>query len=231
MLIYRKSAFTLIELLLVMVVSLVLAGLALPAFNRLVQGNSVDRAAATVKLMAKQAQFNAVSSRRHVALLIDPEGHDTGGAPALRLAFVQTPVSGSGSAVAAFERFVEGGNWVPLTRGAVVALAGLEDANPDIITAEAAALPATNSTAVIALHSVTGVPASGNTAGLIFSRYGALYNATKPAKIVVAEAANEGASGSKKIVYTGSLSSGKPENIVKISINPFSGKTTAVYPQ
>ena len=62
--------FTLIELLAVMLLMGVVLLMALPAFNRMFRGNKVEQMTSNLKLGLEQAQAEAVSSRRYVALVL-----------------------------------------------------------------------------------------------------------------------------------------------------------------
>ena len=72
-LLVKKSCFTLIELMIVIGIAGMLAGIAVPAYNKIINGNQTDRAAAALKLALEQAQVRAISSRKNVALII-PNG-------------------------------------------------------------------------------------------------------------------------------------------------------------
>lgn len=67
----RRAAFSLIELLLVVAISLIAAGIAVPLFARSFKGSQLRGAARTVVMSAKYARSMSVLQQRQMALLFD----------------------------------------------------------------------------------------------------------------------------------------------------------------
>jgi type II secretory pathway pseudopilin PulG len=68
--IYKKTSFTLIELLAVIVISIILLGIAVPAFNTLTKGEKVETAARTIGSQLKAVRAYAITNREYAALII-----------------------------------------------------------------------------------------------------------------------------------------------------------------
>lgn len=66
-----QRAFTLIELLLVVAIALIAAGIAVPLFSRSFQGSQLRAATRQVAMTAKYARSMAVLKQQHMAMLFD----------------------------------------------------------------------------------------------------------------------------------------------------------------
>ena len=69
MIFYKKKAFSLIELLVVLAISIVLLAIAIPAFNSLTKGQSVEIGARTIGSQLKAVRSYAITNREYVALI------------------------------------------------------------------------------------------------------------------------------------------------------------------
>jgi prepilin-type N-terminal cleavage/methylation domain-containing protein len=67
----RHSAFSMIELLLVVAISLIAAGIAIPLFARSFQGSQLRTSARSVVMAAKYARSMAVLQQKQMAILFD----------------------------------------------------------------------------------------------------------------------------------------------------------------
>ena len=110
------------ELLAVIAIVSVLFTVMLPGFKKMVKGNAVDQMASQVKLMLEQAQAEAISLRKPVAVIV-PNGtssnwpdltHRLGG---MRLAIVEKDKDNNWQ----FVRWLPGRDWRPRLAGAVLA--------------------------------------------------------------------------------------------------------------
>lgn len=72
----RHHNFTLIEILAVLMILGIIFTLMLPSFNRMINGNKVDQMASRLKIGLDQAQSQAVTSRRNVALILPNKSGD-----------------------------------------------------------------------------------------------------------------------------------------------------------
>lgn len=232
----RKTHFTLVEILVVLAVAAMLIAIGLPAFNRLIQGNALQRTGSRVQIMLRQAQSNAVSARRHTALLIDIEDKAENGTPSMRLCYLKQLTSGDSTSSAEFDGFIPGGKWVPMRDGAAIVYAALADSATDpeeFAVSDQNALPANGAAPDVSrLQKVTKVQNDGGNEinarfpAIFFTRYGALHNQIRPARILIAEGMIE----NNALIYTGERdTNNRPRSAMKISLNPFSGKPSTAY--
>lgn len=68
---FRHSGFTLVELLLVVAIALIAAGIAVPLFSRSFQGSQLRAATRQVVMTAKYSRSMAVLKQRYMAVLFD----------------------------------------------------------------------------------------------------------------------------------------------------------------
>ncbi len=71
---FLHSGFTLVELLLVVAIALIAAGIAVPLFSRSFQGSQLRAATRQVVMTAKYARSMAVLKQRYMAILFDRVG-------------------------------------------------------------------------------------------------------------------------------------------------------------
>ncbi len=211
----NKKHFTLIELLVVMALGIMLIAIGLPAFNQMITGGTVTNSASTLKGGLEQAQSQAVTQRRQVALLLDCEGTNNGGTPAIRTCYVK-PTGNDKSFT--FTNYTPGSKWVSLGKGAVIAGAQFNSV----------AKPSTNSPAKLDIYQIDGVPTpEGSTTkvtyyGIVFNTYGVLAPPAEVIEILLAEGIMSG----ENVVYSNldPDNPSKPANSITLEINPFTGK-------
>ena len=75
---YKKTSFSLIELLFVMAISIILIGIAIPAFNSLTKGQKVEIAARSIGSQLKAVRSHAITNRKYTALIIPTPGNPAG---------------------------------------------------------------------------------------------------------------------------------------------------------
>lgn len=109
-------AFTLVELLTVMVIMGVLLGIAIPAFEKLTVGTGVDAAARMVGAQMRLARDFAISHRQRVAIIMPQNLGALSGTGYAYTCFRPAIVSRSGSDYV-FDRWVENTNWSFLPAG------------------------------------------------------------------------------------------------------------------
>lgn len=120
----RRHAFTLIEMMVVLAITLVLLGMSWYVAGSVVSGSSVDSGARTVNSQLRLARSYAVSKRQYVALLMP----NTGDLSSLGLD-AQTQFGGNavrpclvtinGSTVT-FDSYIEGGEWSHAPRSVTI---------------------------------------------------------------------------------------------------------------
>ena len=212
----NKKHFTLIELLVVMALGIMLIAIGLPAFNQMITGGTVTNSASTLKGGLEQAQSQAVTQRRQVALLLDCEGTNNGGTPAIRTCYVK-PTGNDKSFT--FTNYTPGSKWVSLGKGAVIAGAKFNSV----------AKPSTNSPVELDIYKIEikkeSSPEGSDTesyAGIVFNTYGVLAPPAEVIKILLAEGIMSG----KNVVYSNldPDNPSKPANSITLEINPFTGK-------
>lgn len=80
----ERTGFTLIEMLVVLAVTALIAGLAFPAIERSLRGQAFESAADAMELGLRQARADAIRSGRATRLALSPDRHAIlreGGAP------------------------------------------------------------------------------------------------------------------------------------------------------
>ena len=170
--------FTLIEMLVVVGIAGLLFALLGPAFTRMTQSNAVEQHASGLKLGMERARALAVSSRKHVALLLPYGANDTkpvykfqrGG---FKYGYISIDSDGSYS----FDGVVDDAEWK--NRGNNAFLTAVDNAKDKNLSAEK---PLDNfekePTGFSKLHAVSNVPASNegtekiSCRGIIFTPYG-----------------------------------------------------------
>jgi len=234
-----RNRFTLIELLVVIGLASLLMTIMLPAFNRMISGNAVDRAASELKLALEQAQSIAASSRKYVAVVF-PNGNNalsrwdsSGKLPIRKLASYRLCYVKYDSEKELWE-FV---NWVPekmwqkLDRCLIVAAAADEE---DVKLEASGGLKAAVRTSVEDLdkcfsgdekrkplkkiRKVDGDAGDSTFSAVVFTPTGGLKSGG-PAYFAVAEAAFNG----NTIVYPVQDGNGYPVNLVCLKIDRFTG--------
>lgn len=159
----RKNRFTLIEMLVVLVISGILLGLAIPAFEKLTVGSGVDAASRMVGGTLRLTRQYAIVHRQRIALLI-PQVAETNGTARQFTQFRACEVTAGGQWVA----WIPNTKWETLPVGAIVASVGTAE------NAASSGVP-TDPPADFSPALVTGVPgfASGVRA-VLFRPNGAL---------------------------------------------------------
>ncbi len=217
---HKCRKYTLVELITVMAIAAILMAIGVPAFISITKGNSVDQAASLVKTMLEQAQSNALSSRRHVALIVDYKDKRANEFQSMRLAYVRRGDSGY-----VFEQWLPDSQWRDVPAGSVI----------DIVCGMAAV--ANYDKLKDELHSkndnkkldppfemkVRTSDGSGLTSdkypAVVFSKYGALPEADKALYFRVTEGIYSGGN----FVYK-NLDDGKPANFLILKVNQFTGQ-------
>jgi len=114
-----QRAFTLVELMAVLVVMLVLMGLAVPLFNKLAVGSGVDAGARIVSAQLRLARQHAITKRKKIAVIM-PGPNATTVDPKYRYSCLRPAiVTGSGGAYT-FEEWVENAEWTFLPLNATI---------------------------------------------------------------------------------------------------------------
>ncbi len=129
----RHHPFSLVELLLTMAVVLVLFAISIPTIRGTLRANKVNVAASTVAQELRLARARAVTSGRHVALLIPTAEHsDAGGfsapmykASAIRACYLTgSPITRTDAYGSwyegTFDNYIEGTSWTFLPAGTYV---------------------------------------------------------------------------------------------------------------
>ncbi len=133
----RRHPFTLVELMTVIVIAAIVLGFSVPAFRKIMNGNSVDAGSRMVSSQLMLCRGEAVSKRRYVALLLpadnfkaDDDDDNIYAYSSLRAAFVKPDTSSSNKFL--FDEWVPGTAWAFLPTGAVCAEADNDRAEVDI---------------------------------------------------------------------------------------------------
>ena len=111
---YKKNSFTLIELLAVIVISIILLGIAVPAFNTLTKGEKVETAARTIGSQLKAVRAYAITNREYAALIIPT----TESLPSEYLYKSYRPCIVDSSYV--FQEWVSGEKWIFMPTGTTI---------------------------------------------------------------------------------------------------------------
>lgn len=112
-----QSAFTLVEMLMVMIVISILIIIALPAFEKIAKGSGVELAASNIAGKLKQARSYAITNRECVAVLFP----QTGLKDKYMYAGYRTCIVYYDSSVYKFRRWINGEKWEFLPTGTAVA--------------------------------------------------------------------------------------------------------------
>ncbi len=121
-----KKKFTLVEMITVIAVVGVLFAIMLPSFNRMISGSKVNQMASNLKLGLEQAQSYAITSRKHVALIIPSNYDPTAASPTAnsqycfggyRMAYVSY---NSNTNRATFENWIPESEWKNKPNGAML---------------------------------------------------------------------------------------------------------------
>lgn len=233
-----RRNFTLIELLAVMLLMGALTLMMLPAFNQIIRGNKVDQMTAELALGLEQAQARAVSSRRHVALVLPNQQNLWSGSDekeaifpysygGFRLAYVEP--SGSNWK---FIRWVPDSEWRNAPSGAMLVRVIGENENDFDSIAEGDAVSGcvsnpqsgTLGNKLGTLVNCKLIPTASASMTIpdsliVFSPYGGLKN-DEDLQLVIAEAIPVGNS----VAYPSASGSGGPTNWLMLSINKFTGR-------
>jgi prepilin-type N-terminal cleavage/methylation domain-containing protein len=129
----KRTSFTLIEMLVVLVITGMLLALAIPVFERLAVGSGVDAAARTVGAQLRLTRQYAIANRKRTALLM-PRDYTTtpvnGQDPALMFSAVRPCEVRRNGANEEFVAWIPGTDWVFMPTGSVIAEAD-QDAGYD----------------------------------------------------------------------------------------------------
>lgn len=210
--------YTLTELLVVMAIMGILLSIAMPAFNRLTQGNKVTAASNNLGGAMGQARSQAILNRKYVAVIMPVTG-----VPArylfksYRLCYV-TPPSDISSTTFTFDRWLEDSIWHFFPAGTIIA-------DADTISGYSAtpAWPKSlNTINSVRFTDDAGTTSTVNLYGIVFTPYGACRPMGGNFCIMVTEGSND-TSGSTTPVFT-NQSGGAPQNFIEIIINRFTGR-------
>lgn len=114
----RRRAFTLIEMMVVLVIVAIVLGIAIPSFVNLTSGSSVRAGTRLVSAQIRLTRQHAISQRRHVALLFPTT---LAGLPDELCYVAMKPAYVTNTAPFEFVEWVEGARWLHIPRGAVIA--------------------------------------------------------------------------------------------------------------
>ena len=212
------------EVLVVVALATLLFGLVLPAFEKLVTGNSTVQTTNRFKQVAEQARARALSTRKYVAVVIDSEGlrPNSGGHQAIRCCFVER----NGSEFE-FTQWVPDLQWSVFDRGALYLGCGdASDFEPAKGGTELNDIPSGELKKI----KIAGTrnPESGDDLelyGFVYNRYGAVASPEdEKTYFVIGEAAIAGPGDAPYILNRSGDSDKVPANSQKITLNPFTGR-------
>ena len=124
----RHRPFTLVEMLAVIAIMMILFGIAVAPFGKLLGGSGVDGAARMIGAQLRLARQYALSQRKYVAVLMPAEN----GAPAMRgVAFRTCVVDGND---ANFVEWVPDTKWEQLPAQSIIYFAGPDTGNDGDVT-------------------------------------------------------------------------------------------------
>ena len=220
----RRKSFTLVEVLVVVAIATLLFGLVLPAFEKLVTGNSTVNTTNRFKQVAEQARSRALSTRKYVAVVIDSEGirPNSGGHQAIRCCYVQ--LNGSDFE---FTQWVPDLQWSVFDRGALYLGCGDDsDFEPAKGGTELEDIPHGELKKI--KISASRNPESGDDMelyGFVYNRYGAVASPEdQKSYFVIGEATITGTGDDRYILNRSGDAESVPENSQKITLNPFTGR-------
>ena len=215
-----RSRFTLIELLVVMALAAILVTLALPAFDKMINGDSVAYTSSTFKHALQMAQSRALTNRRYVAVLVDykVQRPDSGNLQAIRLCFVdKDPVIAKKYN---FKEWLPEAEWVPFDSRAY--MVGCDDSKHPTPFSAQSSLPAKlgKLTTVEAKEIVAGSEKKQTYYAVVFSPYGNVALPDTKSYFLIGEAVMENG----QLLYPTRNSDGTPANTRELSLNQFTGK-------
>ena len=220
----RRKSFTLVEVLVVVAIATLLFGLVLPAFEKLVTGNSTVNTTNRFKQVAEQARSRALSTRKYVAVVIDSEGirPNSGGYQAIRCCYVQ--LNGSDFE---FTQWVPDLQWSVFDRGALYLGCGDDsDFEPAKGGTELEDIPHGELKKI--KISASRNPESGDDMelyGFVYNRYGAVASPEdQKSYFVIGEATITGTGDDRYILNRSGDADSVPANSQKITLNPFTGR-------
>ncbi|MCF7791659.1 MAG: hypothetical protein K9M56_06640 [Victivallales bacterium] len=108
----KKSKFSLIELLLVMVISAIMLGIVIPTFHKITKGVSVENGARQLGAQLKSVREYAITNRKYVALIFEDKGSSVLPADYSAVAFRPCIVTQDGSDWDAGGNGTDNSNWV-----------------------------------------------------------------------------------------------------------------------
>ena len=224
----RRSPFTIIELIIVILIATVVVGMSMSVFYKLAAGNDVPRAAGALDAQISRARHQAMARRRTVALIMP--GANSGLANdkiygCFRLAYV---TDDDGDGVYDWDSWVEGSQWHSTGKNCAIL-----EADDDFGVADGATLekePVHNGYTAVNGVDLTSVDENaGNDVdsirALIFVRSGRIYGSTN--YITVGEAhylAGRWIIKNPETVRTDVNKSSR--NQVTLEVNKFSGLVT-----
>lgn len=209
----KFTPYTLIEIMVVMALAAVLVALALPAFSALMRGNSVGITCGMIKNTLDQAQARALTERKYVATVFDPDGSVSGltDTQAMRNCYV--------SEAYAFVGWVEESAWVKLDQEAQILV--LDNGG----TGDAPTFPTNgnppNMSTLQSISSVQDAGGTNNLRGVVFTSYGNIRAPNSNFYFGVGEATLVNGN----YIYKNPDSSGRETNVMAVKVNHFTGRS------